>query len=198
MLDENKLQFIEIMTGLGEVYDKKLSKVVIDIYWNALKRFELSDFKKAVNNIIETHVYATFPKPAQFIEFINPPEDMDFRVERGLKEWIDAYCNKGIYENVEFKDPVVALVCQHFGGWVAICNAFPRYGIERDKEFWYKTFKNLYKGYAKRQLPDEMPKMIGSHEVGNSDKALLPESERQKLLSEKPNPKKLGDVMKNL
>ena len=185
MVHEEKVNFLELITGLAEIFDKNLSPVVIEIYWNALKRFSLDDFKRAVNNIIETHVYATFPKPAQFIEFINPPEDIEFKAEQGLKEWIDAYCDKGIYENVEFKDPVVTLVCQHFGGWVAICNAFPRYGSARDQEFWHNNFKKLYMGYAKRQLPDEMPKMIGLHEVGNADKALLLEAERQKLLEGK-------------
>lgn len=190
-----KPKFLELLAGLSEMFDKTMSESLVDIYWSALREYSLDDFKRAVNNIIKTKTFNKFPLTGEFIEFINPPEDMEFRAERGLKEWIDAYCDRGIYENVEFKDPVVTLVCQYFGGWVAICNAFPRYGIERDKEFWYRNFKKLYMGYAKRQLPDEMPKMIGLHEVSNADKGLLSESDRQKLLAEKPTPRKIGDIM---
>ena len=180
MNESEKVNFLEMLTGMAEIFDKKLSEVVIEIYWQALKQYPLDGFKKAVNNIVQQHKYSYFPRPAEFIEYITPPEALEFKAELGLAEWIDAYCNVGEGGNPEFDDSVVALVCQHYGGWLAICNSFPRCGTDKDQEFWFKDFKNVYRGYSRRPVAGKIPEMIGSREIENYRKGYIenkPESD---------------------
>jgi len=193
MQDSELNKFVELLAGLGEIFDKKISKVFIEIYWEALKEYSLDDIKKAVNNIIKTHVYATFPKPAQFIEYIEPSEELEFKAEKGLKEWVDVYCDRGIYENVEFKDPIVAQVCQHYGGWVAICKSFPRDSDDDsiDRRLWYKDFKMIYKGYARARERQPASNLIGLHETGNTDRGYIAKPDKENLLPEQGDIKKI-------
>ena len=165
MQNEDRKTFVEILTGLGEIYDNKISKVMAEIYWEALKDYPLSDFKKAANNIVKTHKYASFPKPAHFIEYINPPEDLDARVAMAGEELSDKLCD-GDWESFQFKDPIINLVIDRWGGWIQVCK-YVRHMTEKDRTFWFKDFERLYRAYARQPLPENIPRMIGSFQEHN-------------------------------
>jgi len=66
MLD--KVEFIKVMTGLAEVYDKNLSECILDIYYEIFKEYENKEFKAAVMECIKTHKYSSLPKPANILD----------------------------------------------------------------------------------------------------------------------------------
>ena len=165
MQANEKSKFFEIMTGLSEIFDKPITPVALDLYWESLKDFPLEDVKRAANYIVGTHKYASFPKPAHFIEYINPPEDLDARVAMAGEELSDKLCD-GDWESFQFKDPIINLVIDRRGGWIQVCN-YVRAMNDKECAFWFKDFERLYRAYARQPLPENIPRMIGSLEEHN-------------------------------
>jgi len=65
---KNKIKFKEFMMGLCEIFDKKFSQTLSDVYWNLLKPFNDNECESAFNQIIATCRF--FPKPADFLEIL--------------------------------------------------------------------------------------------------------------------------------
>jgi hypothetical protein len=57
-------RFEAIMLGMGEMYGKDVSSVLLDAYWIALRSWDLKDFEAACGHLME---HAKFmPRPAEF------------------------------------------------------------------------------------------------------------------------------------
>lgn len=171
MKPTEKTEVLKLLAGLSEVYDKPLSEMALDIYWNALKEYSLDEVKRAVNNIVQTHKYATFPKPAEFIEFICPPEDAEMRAELAMGEFWERFEDGG-YHNFEWKDPVLAMTVEQYGGWRMILDTIPR-DDQKDLGFWLKDFKKVYQIFLKHPMRTVNTKYVGSFEADNRAKGYL-------------------------
>lgn len=169
MLNDQKPKFLEIMTGLSEIYDKRLSSIALEFYWAALKDFSFEEFEKAATNIVRTHKYATMPKPAEFIEYINPPEDADARAELALEEFFERFRDSA-YESFEWRDPVLAMTIEHYGGWGAVLSIYP-HDLEQEK-FWLIDFKKTYKIFLKYPRPVKL-RVVGVIENHNRSRGYL-------------------------
>jgi len=65
MEKENFAEFRTKMTAIGELYDKKISDSLLDIYWNALKNLSIEGFTKGINiHTLDKDSGRFFPKPA--------------------------------------------------------------------------------------------------------------------------------------
>lgn len=171
MQSQEKVEFFELLAGLSEIFDKILSKTTLEIYWNALREYSLDDFKRATNNIVQTHKYATFPKPAEFIEFINPPEDIAVKAEFALDEFWERFNNSG-YNSFEWRDPILAMTIEHYGGWRMILDTFPRADL-KDQSFWMKDFKKIYGMFVRYPRKNVRLRFIGLFESDNKAKGYL-------------------------
>jgi len=64
--DENR--FKQLFTGIGEIYGKTLTPIMVKAYWNTLKSYSIDQVEQAVNqHLIDTKAGAFFPKPADII-----------------------------------------------------------------------------------------------------------------------------------
>lgn len=88
--------FVQNITMLAEVYERDISKAVINTYYEVIKTLSDDDFKFSVRRILSERTYATFPKPAEFIsmadvkiELHSPNEKQDGALEQKAKELID-------------------------------------------------------------------------------------------------------------
>ena len=171
MNDSERTQFVEIMAGLGEIYDKLFSKVAITMYWDALKDYSLDDVKRATNNIVRTHKYATFPKPAEFIEYIDPPQDAESKAELMTEEFYARFTGSG-YESFEWQDPTLAMTVAHYGGWHSVLAQYPR-DNDKDAMFWMKDFKKVYIAFLKHPRRMSSLRMMGTLESDNKIKGYL-------------------------
>ena len=106
------------MVGLGEIFNKEISQVLMDIYWKALEPFSDEICAHAFNQVITTSKF--FPKPAELLERISgSPED------RAMLAWLsveDAIRRFGPYTSVRFVDPVIISVIESLGGWPSFEN----------------------------------------------------------------------------
>ena len=171
MQDSELVEFSTLLAGLGELYERKLSKTLIEIYWTALKEYSLDDVKKAVNNIVATHKYATFPKPAEFIEYINPSQAAEDQAELMMKEFWQRFDDSG-YHNFTWDNPVLAMAVELYGGWRMILDAYPRTD-EKDAKFWQKDFKNIIRMFIINPRKIVNLKFVGSFEEDNRTKGYL-------------------------
>ena len=65
---KNEAKFMEYMTCLGEIHEKKITDSLKDIYWKTLEPFSDEACEMAFNRLISTCKF--FPKPAEFIEIL--------------------------------------------------------------------------------------------------------------------------------
>lgn len=171
MKSAEKPKLFELLAGLSEIYDKSLSETVLDIYWNALKDYSLEDVKKAVNNIVQTHKYATFPKPAEFIAFICPPQDAEDQAELMIPEFWERFDDSG-YHSFEWKNPILAMAIEHYGGWRIILDTYPRTD-EKEAMFWLKDFKKTIRLFIVHPRKTINLKFVGFFEEDNRTKGYL-------------------------
>jgi hypothetical protein len=170
MLDKERAYFKDTMIGLGELFNADISQAQLEFYWQALQPFSLSDFKKAVNNIVVTRKFPGLPKPVEFIEIIHPPEDVDARAELALEEFFERKAESG-YESFEWRDPVLAMTVNHYGGWMKIIDIYPTSDLEAEK-FWLIDFKKIYKIFLRYPRKTSM-RFIGLFEADNRAKGYL-------------------------
>jgi hypothetical protein len=128
---KNKEKFKQYMTGLGELFDKIISKTLMDIYWKALESFTDEACERAFNNLISTSKF--FPKPADFLEVLTGSNG-----DRALNAWLiveKTVKTIGPYTSVRFEDPVIHGVIDSLGGWSKFQDCTNGEWIWRQKEF---------------------------------------------------------------
>jgi len=135
--------FKNYMTLMGEIFNKELSKVMMEFYWNVMKEFsdeEAEDiFKRACSDL------TFFPKPAELKNIGRPKVDDSCKASLAWTEVDNAVRTVGNYASVQFSDPVIHSVIQAMGGWSTLCQC------TNDEWKWKRVeFEKLYPTMAKR------------------------------------------------
>ncbi|MEA1937186.1 MAG: DUF6475 domain-containing protein [Patescibacteria group bacterium] len=136
MVEQDNKRFAVLMATLSEIFDdgKDISEIKMEVYWEALKKFEINKVQKAVSDLINTRVYNSFPKPAEIIEMIHGCQD-----SLALKAWlrvIGAVESVGGYQSIEFAgDPVIHSTVEAMGGWIKLCDMSGKDVVWKQKEF---------------------------------------------------------------
>lgn len=142
MLD--KIKFLDLISGLTDIFDAALSDFAIELYYETLKEFDYESVSRACKEIIKTHKYNSMPKPAEFLEFITGnPED------KAMLAWdavIRAVRHCGYLQAPDFEDNVISHCIAHLGGWEWLCNQ-----TTEELKFIAKDFRQAYHVFAKRQ-----------------------------------------------
>lgn len=188
----DRKEFDKIMVMIAEMFDKDLSKGLLDLYYHALKDLRLEDIKQATNTLLQTMTF--FPKPVDFRNALGGNIE-----DRATQAWLKALKAQNRYNSVCFDDPVIHSTIEAMGGWVKFCSME---GYTDEK--WQMTdFIKIYKGMANR--PDHPVKLQGLLEVQNSERGyidyipdvkLIGNKEKARLLLEsKPDNK---DIIKKI
>lgn len=141
MTEKDKKIFTKLLVSLAEFYQTELSKVQIDMYFNALKYLTLEQFRIACNVVAGKCRY--FPRPVDFREVFEVSVETKAYKALELVETAIAQC--GIYATVCFpEDFLIHHVINAMGGWIKLC--------EMDEEDWdrygRKEFVRIYKTFA--------------------------------------------------
>jgi len=163
----NKSKFINIMTGLCEVYGKTPSEFIYDIYYNIFKDYSLNQVNNAINDCVKEHKYNTLPKPAEILEYIEGSKD-----DKAMIAWIkvkEALDKADYYQSVEFDDPVISHCIKALDGWMNFCNMTM---LKKDMPFVEKRFMDLYRLFLKLEVKGPV-KLIGFAETKNRDSGNL-------------------------
>lgn len=72
MVNSDKQAFLSMLVGVGQYYDKAISKEVVGIYWNALEKYDYQDVNRAVTVHMADPEHGSFmPKIADIVRQID-------------------------------------------------------------------------------------------------------------------------------
>jgi hypothetical protein len=156
--------FAQVMVGLGELYGKPVSETLIDLYWAALKRFEITAIRRAVHTHINNPDVGQFmPKPADIVRYLEGSGNA-----KALQAWSKVtYAIKqvGCYETIVFDDALIHAVIQDMGGWIELCK-----GSDRALSFRAHEFEKRYGGYLLHEPVAYPRQLTGQFEADNGIK----------------------------
>lgn len=149
---KNKIEFKEFMSGMGEVFDKKITPVIIKLYWKVLEPFTDEQCQQAFNIAIAQCRF--FPKPADLTEFIvgspkqieQNKEDKALVVATNIIAHLRTY-GSGVLPKLD--DPTA----KHL-----MTKRWPYYEwssmvLESELKWWTKEFCKAYKSYTALEEP---------------------------------------------
>lgn len=174
--------FHELFTGVAELYGQNPSPAVFEIWFNALKRFEIRDIGRAFSVHVQSPDQGRFmPKPADIIRILEGSAK-----ETAFAAWTKVYQaigRVGSYASVVFDDPIIHRVIRDMGGWVYLC------GIAEDEvPFKANDFVARYQGFRSSGEVPDYPRMLVGIVEG--------ENRLNGYLDEIPEPVRIGDPEK--
>jgi hypothetical protein len=151
MRNSDRAQFANLLTGVGELYSKTMSRLLVDVYWQALTPFDFQD----VLRVFQAHIHNPdggqfFPKPADIVRLIEGSGET-----RALQAWAiveKAIVHIGAYQSVVFDDPLIHAVLEDMGGWIKLCHT-----LVDEMPFRANEFQKRYRGFVNR-APVRHPK----------------------------------------
>lgn len=160
--------FAKIMIMLSEVYGdgREPSDLKKEVYFSALKRYDIGVLKHAIEHMIMVRVFPSFPKPGEIIQEIEGTKQS--RAVMAWTEVVDAIRKTGPYVSVKFTDPVIHSVIEFMGGWPSLGD-----WLEDELKWKQKEFERLYEAMSnspRGKAPGYLP---GIHELQNSNAGYL-------------------------
>lgn len=162
MLDQEKTQFSQALAATLSVYGKESSPMVVSIWWQCLKSYDLPAVLHALTKHCVNPDTGQFPpKPADVVKMIGGTSD-----DRALAAWAlvrEAIGAVGAHNSVVFPDAIIHAVISAMGGWVAVCMI-----DEEELPFKAREFENRYRAFL-RNPPASYPKrLFGIADAANS------------------------------
>lgn len=165
MSPTDKQDFFKLLEGVYDFYAKELSKWALEVWWNAMKIYDLEAIRDAFGrHCVNPDSGQWLPKPADVVKMLSG-STLDAamlawsKLEKAVKEI-------GPHQTVVFDDPIIHRVAQDMGGWI-------QFGMITEKEwpFTQKEFENRYRGYRGRSaIPDYPESLIGINDAYNGAK----------------------------
>lgn len=149
-------KFHDGIAGVMSFYGKSLSGFALDVWWTALKVYDLAAIVDAFNRHLANPDAGQFaPKPADIIRVLQGSSQ-----DSALRAWakVDLAVRRvGTYCDVVFDDALIHRVIQDMGGWIALGTK-----AENEWPFVAKEFENRYRGFCSRgERPQYPPTLIG-------------------------------------
>ena len=154
MVDEDKKEFAQFMGGMFAVYGKEVSTMILRIWFEALRSYDLKAVKDAMaRHLLNPDNGQFLPKPADVVKLIGGTN-----IDTAMQAWtlVDTSVRSiGTYQSVKFADPLIHKVIQDMGGWV-------RFGEKSEDEwpFIAKEFQTRYRGLKTLGAPVEAPEVL--------------------------------------
>lgn len=196
MNEQDKAAFAALMTGIAEIYQKKISTALLNIYWRALSRYDLAEIQRAMDtHVVNPSVGQFMAKPADVVSYIEGTAEM--RALQAYSKVESAIRHIGSYTSVAFDDPIIHAVIRDMGGWVRFCSikteAVPFQTNEFIKRYQgYLSFKRSdYPPYLRGLFddPKKLPVLVGDKEKakvviagGNDNYQLIHRGEQKQLI----------------
>lgn len=163
MVEKDFDSFVQALTAAMDVYSKRVNAMTIEIWWEALARFELNAVLNAFSRHVQNPDSGQFaPKPADIIRLVDGGTE-----DRALQAWskVDqAVRTVGPYQTVVFDDATIHAVIRDMGGWIKLC------GVDGGEyPFIRNEFVKRYRGLLETNKQDFPEKLIGLAEQANAE-----------------------------
>jgi hypothetical protein len=154
MVDDDKKEFAQFMSGMFAVYNKEVSQMLLRIWFESLRQYDLKAVKDALaRHLLNPDNGQFLPKPADVVKLIGGTT-----IDTALEAWSavdNAVRTVGTYRSVAFADPIIHKVIQDMGGWIALGNK-----KEDEWAFVAKEFQTRYRGIKTTGQPVDAPAQL--------------------------------------
>jgi hypothetical protein len=157
MQESDKADFKMIMVGIGELYNKEITKPLMRIYFSSLVNYSLHDVEQGVNDhMMDSKHGSFFPKPADIVRHLQTNEIS--QEDKAMLAWsqvIREIRRTGSYGTLKLDDKQALAAVKALGSWQQLCNS-----TETEMTWKKKEFMNIYETYEKTpldMLPNSMP-----------------------------------------
>ena len=152
---DDKGKFANTMVAMGELYDKELSPVLVNMYWTSLREFSDDDVSHAFHVAMMTLKW--FPKPSELREIItgNGSEQAHCAWADVIKA-IERGAGHRLIDSKKLAPEIETLVTE-LGGWRRLAGMF-----YRDLDFLKKDFIELYQAKVSRGAIAALPNNVRS------------------------------------
>lgn len=162
MLADDKKPFLEWLTLLAESFNRKVSSLLLETYWQCLKAYPFAQVKQAILNTLQNPDRQKWgmPTPADLIILIQGDSH-----HHALNAWgqvVTAIRTIGRYDSVVFDNPIIHCVIRDMGGWVYLCQQ-----PEKELPFLRHEFEKRYRDYQDKPLSSYPRSLKGSLEHDN-------------------------------
>lgn len=160
MIDSDKKAFAELMVANGEIYNKSVSKSLMQTYFDMLSEFSIEQIKKAAyKHGLDPKHGSFFPKPADIARHIDSNQlTIENRAKLAWIEILGEVRRVGSYGDLDINDKQAVAALKAICTWKELC------GTDQDKMQWIeKRFVDTYETYDKTpldMLPDKLPGRI--------------------------------------
>jgi hypothetical protein len=114
VIDADKAEFVKVVMGFAELKGKQLSLPAVELYWRAMRNWELQDFMAAAERLVSTSQY--MPEPYHFHELRKAG------LETAPEAWARAvrHAASSAYRRGPIGDPLIDKCVEIVGGYAAI------------------------------------------------------------------------------
>lgn len=161
MIDENRADFVRMLTATAALYGRALSHDVISLYWGALAPYKLADVRQAFDRHVKNADAGRFmPLPANIIKMV-----AGSNVDSAREAWskVERAVRRVGHQSVVFDDALIHRVVDDLGGWTSL-------GLKSSSEwpFVAKEFIARYSAFLDRNERPAYPPVLGGR-YGLSD-----------------------------
>lgn len=143
MRNEDREALTAMLAKVMSIYGKQITAGFVDVFFDALKGFDLDSVRRGLNAHVQNPDSGQFPpKPADVVRLIDGTSQ-----DQGMQAWsrVDKAVRRvGPYQSVVFDDAIVHRVIDEMGGWIKLCNT----PSEDDYKFQGIEFARRYRAYV--------------------------------------------------
>ena len=137
-------EFSYLMLSVGKIYGKTLSKECIELFWLSLQVYPIESVRFALQQHVGNQQAGQFfPKPADVLRMLHAGAES--QAHHAWDSVIAALGHTGMYGDVRFDDPLVAVILRDIGGWMRLCRS-----QAADLPFKQKQFLHRYLHYLQQ------------------------------------------------
>ena len=159
MQKSDSAKFKELLTGAGEEYKIKFSKVRVLMWWEILKGYTIEQVEAGIYAHMRDPDAGMFElKTASIIKHIDGTKkdnatDDEFKAHAAWLSIPKAISGCGVYGTPKFKDPITT-ACVSVMGWKQLCAM-----TDKDAVWKQKEFVEHYQNFSKKPF-DQLPNNI--------------------------------------
>ncbi len=158
MDDSNKKEFAVLFYGTGELYDKTVTKELLQLYFNILKDYSIDEVQEGVSkHSLDSKHGSFFPKPADIARHIHK-DTVEDKSALAWSQVIQCIRSEGSYGSLKLDDKQAIAAVKALGSWQQLCGT-----LEKDMTWKKKEFMSIYKTYENTpldMLPSSLPGLV--------------------------------------
>ena len=149
MIESDKDEFKQVLVGLGELHDKKISRELASLYWSALSDLTIEQLKQAASLHLndKSNDGKFWPKPSTLRAYIEGSEadkkdDIENRANVAWLEITAKIRTLGAYGTLDMEDKQALMAVRSMGTWQDLCHT-PYEQLDWKRKAFIENYKSL-------------------------------------------------------